>query len=414
MPVDRMAVVAYHSSPLCEPGTGDAGGMTIYVRELAAALAARGVHTDVFTRATTDFIRPVHLCAGVRVVPVEAGPRAPVSKEALHAHVAEFAAGVRAFATGQRMAYGVVHSHYWQSGLAARELARAWGVPFVHSNHTLALVKNEHLAPGDVPEPATRLLGERAVIAAADVLVTSTDEELEQLACLYGASHDRLKTIHPGVDHALFHPGDRVAARRELGLGDEAVVLYVGRIQRLKGLDLALRALARLRSATRRDAVLVVVGGASGTNGGDEVARLSTLARALGVADAVRFVGPRPHAELPRFYRAADALVVCSHSESFGLAALEAQACGTPVVGTAVGGLRHVVRDGESGYLVRSRDPDVFAAKLASAIDVRAAEAFRRAAAAGARAFSWPRMAAEFLELYDCLARERLPEACTC
>ncbi|HEX2051857.1 MAG TPA: glycosyltransferase [Actinomycetota bacterium] len=386
--------------------------MTIYVRELAAALAARGVHTDVFTRATSDFIRPVQLFAGVRVVPVEAGPHAPVPKELLHAHVGEFTAGVRAFATAQRITYGVVHSHYWQSGLAARDLARAWSVPFVHSNHTLALVKNRHLAPGDVPEPATRLDGERAVIDAADVLVTSTDEELEHLACLYGASHDRLKTIHPGVDHELFRPGDRAAARRALGVRDEAVVLYVGRIQRLKGLDLALSALARLRATTQPGAVLVVVGGASGSNGGDEVARLKALARSLGVADAVRFVGPRPHDELPCFYRAADVLAVCSHSESFGLAALEAHACGTPVVGTAVGGLQHVVRDGESGYLVATRDPDVFASRIAAS--VARADSFRNAAAVAARAFSWRRMADEFLELYDCLARERVPEACTC
>jgi D-inositol-3-phosphate glycosyltransferase len=351
----------------------------------------------------------------VRVVAIPAGPPRPVDKEDLAEHVAEFAAGIRAFSTAQRIRYDVVHSHYWQSGLAARELARAWDVPMVHSNHTLGKVKNRWLAPGDVPEPLSRLQGEAEVIAAADTLIASTDAEWQQLACLYGAPHDRLKTVYPGVDHRVFSPGDRAQSRAALGLGDEAVMLYVGRVQPLKGVDLAIRAAEQLVPALDRPLLLLVVGGASGGRGQEELERLRDLAGSLGISDAVRFLGARPHVELPAFYRAADAVVVCSHNESFGLAALEAHACGAPVVGTDVGGLSHIVRDGESGFLVDSRDPSVFAARLKTILsdsDLRAT--FGRVAARSARSFSWTTTAALFADLYECLLMEQSPEVCSC
>jgi D-inositol-3-phosphate glycosyltransferase len=415
MTVRRIAVLAYHSSPLVEPGAGDAGGMTVYVRSVAEAMAARGVYTDVFTRATAAGRAVTDLAPGVRVVAVPAGELRPLDKEELVRHVDEFADGIRAFAVGQRVRYDVVHSHYWQSGLAARALARAWDVPLVHSHHTLGKVKNRGLAPGDVPEPPNRLQGEAAVIAAADALIASTDAEWQQLACLYGAPHDRLKTVYPGVDHAVFSPGDRAEARRSLGLGDEAVMLYAGRVQRLKGLELAVRAAEQLVPALDRPLVFLVVGGASGTRGEEELDRLRALAGSLGISGSIRFVGARPHAELPAFYRAADVVVVCSHNESFGLAALEAHACGTPVVGTDVGGLAHIVRDGESGFLVGSRDPAVFAARLKTVLsddDLR--DAFGRAATRSAWSFSWTTTAAIFTDLYECLLVEGFPEVCTC
>jgi D-inositol-3-phosphate glycosyltransferase len=414
-PLKRVAVISYHSSPLLEPGSGDAGGMTVYVRELAEQLAAEGPVTDIFTRYDGGGPRAVELFPGVRVISIDAGPREPLEKEELTEHIEEFVTGVRAFATSQRIAYDVVHSHYWQSGLAAEELAHAWSVPLVHSNHTLGKVKNRMLAPGDVPEPLSRLKGEMEVIAASDVLIASTDEELEQLASMYGAPRDRLKVLHPGVDHRLFVPGDKTAARRELGLEDEAVLLYVGRIQPLKGVDLAIEAVEQLVPALDRPLVFLVVGGASGRSGDAEVARLRALTSQLGITENVRFVGAQPHPKLPKFYRAADAVVVSSHSETFGFAALEAHACGTPVIGTAVGGLSHVVADGESGFLIDSRDPSVLAARAKTLLsDPDLAARFSRAAVASAERFSWERATAEFLELYECLVREDSPEACTC
>lgn len=411
----RVAVIAYHANPLAEPGAGDAGGMTVYVRSIADELAKFDVRTDIFTRAVGDAPRIAHLSPGVRVVAIDAGPRAPVEKERQHEHIGEFAAGVRAFAAAQRIGYDIVHSHYWQSGVAAVRLARAWTTRLVHSHHTLGRVKNAHLAPGDKPESQRRLDGEAEVIAAADVLVASTHEEWKQLVCLYGAPHDRVKMLHPGVDHELFMPADRAVARASLGFTDEAVLLYVGRIQRLKGIDLAIEAVDQLLPALERPVRLLVAGGPSGPGGDVELERLRRLVRAREVEAAVSFIGAQPHKRLPDYYRAADAVVVCSHSESFGLVALEAHACGAPVVATAVGGLSYIVRDGESGYLVPEREPAVFAARLKQLLsdDVLRAR-FSAAAARSARTFSWDRTARSLLELYECLIQEDVPEACTC
>ena len=413
--VKRVAVIAYHTSPLDEPGVGDAGGMTIYVRALACALSERGVSTDIFTRAISDIGRIVELAPGVRVISVEAGPVGRLEKERQPQYIGEFIAGVRAFATAQRIRYDLVHSHYWQSGLAAKALAGAWGVTMVHSHHSLGRVKNRWLAPGDAPEPQTRLDGELDVISSADVLVASTEEEWEQLACLYGAPHDRLKTLHPGVDHRLFSPGSRAAARAQLGLEpDLSLLLYVGRIQRLKGLDLAITSLDQIVGSLD-NAHLVVVGGASGPGGDKEVDRLAGLAEALGVEDRVSFVGPRRHDALPTFYRAADVLVVCSHTESFGLTALEAHACGIPVVGTSVGGLSHIVSDGASVYLVGNRDPSVFAARLKTLLsDAELRRRFSSEALKRSSVYSWGAVADGFMELYECLLREEFPEVCSC
>ena len=411
----RAAVVSYHSSPLLEPGTGDSGGMTIFVRELTGALAKRGVETDIFTRAADGRRRVTQLSPGVRVVEIEAGPTGPLPNIQLPRYLDDFTDRVVDFARSERSSYDVVHSHYWQSGLAGSALARAWRAPLVHSHHTLGLVKNRYLAPGDAPEPEIRLEGERKVIDSADVLVASTDEEWGQLSCLYGAQHDRLKVIHPGVDHAMFSPGDRSDARAALGLLDELTILYVGRIQPLKGLDLAIRAVEQLVPSLGRPLTFLIVGGASGPLGHGELSRLKGLVTGLGLEQVVRFVGPQPHSQLPAFYRAADAVVLCSFSESFGLAALEAQASGTPVVATPVGGLAHIVADDHSGFLIDTRDPAVFAGRLKTLLaddDLRAS--FGRAAARSARAFSWERTAETLHTLYECLVEERLPEFCTC
>jgi D-inositol-3-phosphate glycosyltransferase len=412
---ERLAVISYHSSPLVEPGAGDSGGMTIYVRKLAETFAGRGLRTDIFTRTGESSTRISQLSPGVRVIGIKAGPAGSLDKGLLLPYVDEFAAGVADFAARTGVKYDLLHSHYWQSGLAARLLSGTWQIPFVHSHHTLGRVKNHHLPQGDAPEPQTRLDGEAEVIAEADVLVTSTDHEWEQLSCLYGAPHDRLKTVHPGVDHDMFSPGDKGAARAELVLGNDVVLLYAGRIQPLKGLDLAIKAIDQLLPAFDGRLVFLVVGGASGEGGEADVGRLGSLVHDLGLDAHVRFLGPQPHSSLPLFYRAADALVVCSHYESFGLAALEAHACGTPVVATAVGGLSHIVRDWNSGFLVDTRDPEVFAGRLETLLadsDLRVS--FGNEARRQAERFSWERTADSLIDLYDCLVRERWPQLCTC
>jgi D-inositol-3-phosphate glycosyltransferase len=410
----RIALISYHSSPLAEPGAGDAGGMSVYVRQTAEALARRGVRADVYTRRTVDLPRVVELFPGVRVVCIEAGPF-EAGKEDLIGYLSEFTAGVSAFAAAQHLSYDAVHSHYWQSGLAGKELAQRWRAPFVHSNHTLGLVKNQSLPEGDVPEPEMRIRGEAEVVAAADVLITSTDEEFENLACLYGAAHDRLKTIFPGVDHEMFFPGDKDASRRELGLGNEALLLYVGRVQPLKGIELALRGLAELAPKLDRDVRLLIVGGPSGPSGEEEMDRLYLLTAELGITENVIFTGPQPHQRLPVFYRAADAAVVVSHSESFGLVALEAAACGTPVVGTSVGGLSHIVSDGVSGYLLDRRDPKLLAQRLNPLLeDASLRRKFSAQAEQAAARFSWVGATDSLLELYACLMNESSAELCTC
>lgn len=411
----RAAIISYHSSPLLEPGTGDSGGMTIFVRELTGALAKRGTSTDIYTRSTGAHERVKELSPGVRVISIDAGPPGPLAKADLPRHLDEFTTGIRAFTTAQRLRYDIIHSHYWHSGLVGRALATVWDSPLVHSHHTLGLVKNRFLAPGDAPEPDVRLDGERSVIEGADVLVASTDEEWGQLSCLYGAPHDRLKVVHPGVNHEIFTPGDSAAARRDLGLTDELTVLYVGRIQPLKGLELAIRSVEQLVPALDRPLAFFVVGGASGPGGDDEIDCLQNLVSELDLKNIVRFVGAQPHFRLPTFYRAADALVVCSYSESFGLAALEAHACGTPVVATPVGGLSHIVADGESGFLVDTRDPSTFAGRLKTLLaDEDLRTSFSDAAVRVAQNFSWENTADSLHTLYDCLIEEREPEFCTC
>ncbi|MFN2593882.1 MAG: glycosyltransferase [Actinomycetota bacterium] len=411
----RGAVIAYHSSPLTEPGSGDAGGMTVYIRSLAEALLRRDVRTDIFTRATDDSPEIAHLAPGIRVISIEAGPRATIDKEVASEHVDRFWDGVLEFSCQERTAYDFVHSHYWQSGIAAVALAERWGVPLIHSNHTLGRVKNGYLAPGDRPEPDLRIVAESSVIDSADALIASSQEEWRHLACLYGADHDRIQTIQPGVDHCLFSPGDKKTAREGLGLDDRAVLLAVGRIQPLKGLELALRAVEQLVPSIDRELLLLVVGGPSGRDGEGELDRLQSLANELGIADNVRFIGTKPHDDLPVFYRAADALVICSHSESFGLTALEAHACGTPVIATAVGGLKDVVLDDRSGFLVEQRDATEFAGRLKTLLtDDALLTDFSNAAVDVAESFSWDSAADRFADLYECLVEFGASEACIC
>ncbi len=405
----RVAVVSVHTSPLDQPGAGDAGGMNVYVVEVSRRLAARGIAVDVFTRATSSDLPPVvEMSPGVTVRHVSAGPFEGLGKEELPAQLCAFTAGVlREEAQHEPGHYDVVHSHYWLSGQVGWLARDRWRVPLIHTAHTLAKVKNAALADGDRPEPRLRVIGEEQVVAEADRLVANTADEARQLVEHYGADPRRTLVVPPGVDLDRFTPGDRAAARRALGVPADAVVLaFVGRIQPLKAPDLLLAAAARMLAddpALRARLQVHVIGAPSGS-GLEAPRQLEELAASLGIADLVRFLPPQAPDRLALHYRAADVAVVPSHSESFGLVALEAQACGTPVVAAAVGGLPTAVRDGVSGVLVGSRDPAAYAAA------VRAVLARRPLLAAGARrhaaAFSWDRTADALVDAYASAAAE--------
>jgi len=412
----RVAVLSVHTSPLEQPGTGDAGGMNVYVVETSKRLAERGVAVEVFTRATSSDLPPVvELAPGVMVRHVTAGPYEGLSKDDLPAQLCALTSGVlRAEAAHEPGWYDVVHSHYWLSGQVGWLATERWGVPLVHTAHTLAKVKNLALAEGDAPEPLRRVVGEQQVVAASDRLVANTAEEARQLVDLYGAQASRVVTVAPGVDLEHFRPGEATLARTMLGVPPDAVVLlFVGRIQPLKAPDVLLHAAARMleRDPSLRDRLVVaVVGGPSGT-GLLEPTALQDLAHALGIADLVRFETPRGAQRLREWYRAADVVAVPSHNESFGLVALEAQACGTPVVATDVGGLRTTVCNGVSGLLVPGHAAEHWAGALTRAIAHRAR--LSRGAVAHAAGFSWSRTADGLLATYrDALAdRVALPLA---
>ena len=402
----RVATISVHTSPLDQPGTGDAGGMNVYVVELSRRLAALGIEVDIFTRTTSSTLPPVvRLEDGVTVRHVTAGPFEGLAKNDLPAQLCAFTSGVmRAEAMREPGWYDLIHSHYWLSGQVGWLAKERWGVPLVHSFHTLAKVKNAALAEGDDPEPAARVIGEEQVVDAADRLVASTDDEARQLVDLYGADPARVATVAPGVDLDRYRPGSRAAARREVGLADgDVLLLFVGRIQPLKAPDVLIRAAAELvrrRPDLRSRLVVAVVGGPSGS-GTKDPERLDELARELGIGDVVRFEPPVPPDRLVAYYRAAEAVVVPSYNESFGLVALEAQACGTPVVAASVGGLRTAVRDGVSGVLVEGHDPADYATVLARLIaDTGERDRLGRNGVEHAERFGWHATATGILDVY--------------
>ncbi|WP_442911072.1 D-inositol-3-phosphate glycosyltransferase [Kitasatospora sp. NBC_01266] len=402
----RIAMLSVHTSPLHQPGTGDAGGMNVYIVELAKRLAALGIEIEVFTRATSSDLPPtVELAPGVLVRHVTAGPYEGLIKEDLPAQLCAFTHGVLRTEAGHRPGhYDLVHSHYWLSGQVGWLAAQRWGVPLVHTMHTMAKVKNAALAEGDTPEPAARVIGETQVVEAADRLIANTAEEAGELAAHYGARGEQLAVVHPGVNLDVFRPGDRRAARARLGLpADAAVLLFAGRIQPLKGPEVLLGAVSALlerRPELRERLVVPVVGGPSGTG----LARplgLQKLAAQLGIGDVVRFHPPVGQAELAQWYRAATLLAMPSYSESFGLVALEAQACGTPVVAAAVGGLPVAVRDGRTGTLVRGHEPADWARALEPYVtDPELVARQGEAAAEHAAGFGWGASAATTAEVY--------------
>ena len=399
-----LAVLSLHTSPLAQPGSGDGGGMNVYVRELSSALAAAGVDCDVYTRAWRSGLAPVvEVERGFRVHHVVAGPLEPVPKEHLADLVPSFTTAVQQRMEGTGLPE-LIHANYWLSGVAGHQLKHVLELPLVSTFHTLARVKAESCDD----EAEQRARAEAQVVGCSDGILASTADERLQLERLYGADPGRIEIVPPGVDHHCFSPGAKHTARRALGLGAGPVLLFVGRIQRLKGADVAVRALAGLENL---DATLVVVGGPSGPEGEDALDHLHKLVADFGVADRVRFVPPQPHDRLATYYRSADACLVPSRSESFGLVALEAAACGTPVVAAAVGGLRSLVDHAHTGFLVEGRDPAAFAAYVGEILEnPRLASEMSRNAATRALRYRWSITAARLRRIYADLAARQLVE----
>ena len=393
-----------HTSPLDQPGAGDAGGMNIYVVESAERMAAMGVSVDIFTRRhNPDLPDIVELSSGVRVRHLNIGA-CSATKEELPALIPNLSEAFSKVLENEK--YDVLHSHYWISGKVAMPVAKKFGIPLAHTMHTMARVKNMNLAEGERPEPMIRVQGETQVVAAANALIANTDAEAASLVSLYEACPDNVSVVSPGVDLYTFTVGSgRKAAREAVGLPQDAHILaFVGRIQPHKGPEVLIRAVAEMLNHSphlRPKLITIIMGGASGSGLG-EVDRLKDLVSWLNISDVVRFENPVPRAQIPQWYRAADLVCVPSYSESFGLVALEAQACGTPVVATAVGGLRTAVADGISGVLVDGHDPRAWSSVLARLIQ----EPQRRVllsmgAIEHASHFGWDATARGTLDIYD-------------
>ena len=402
----RVAMLMVHTCPLEQAGIGDAGGMNIYVAESAARMAAQGVEVDIFTRRDhLDLPEVVELSPGVNVHHLDAGHDLHLTKEQVPAYFSDLSAEFKKALSGER-SYDLIHSHYWLSGKVAMPVAKELKLPLVHTMHTMARVKNLNLAEGERPEPMIRVQGETQIVAAASALTANTDAEAASLVSLYDACPDTVHLVTPGVDLYNFTPGaGRAAARKEIGIAAATqVITFVGRIQPHKGPEILIQAISETLSHSpnlRPKLRVFIIGGASGANG-SEVERLKELVSWLNLADVISFLPPVPRTELPNWYRASDLVCVPSYSESFGLVALEAQACGTPVVATAVGGLRTAVADGISGVLVDGHNPRAWSSVLARLLQ----EPQRRVllsmgAIEHASHFGWDATARGTLDIYD-------------
>jgi D-inositol-3-phosphate glycosyltransferase len=403
----KIATLMVHTSPLDQAGTGDAGGMNVYVVETAKKMAQAGVAVDIFTRANKPNLPvSIEIADGVNVKNLVAGPFEGLSKEELPS---QLSALTSAFMNHQKQLpkdyYSLLHSHYWISGQLGWVVSEATGTPLIHTMHTTAKVKNLNLAEGEKPEPQIRSIGEEQVVTAATGLIANTDAEAASLVSLYDACPDRVFVVAPGVDLQSFSPADgKAAARARLNIAPDAILLtYVGRIQPHKGPDVLLKAAAEMVSRSpylQAKLAVVIIGGASGYI--NELEKLKSLAKFLKIEDITHFVDPVSRTALPDWYRATDLVCVPSYSESFGLVALEAQACGTPVVATAIGGLRTAVSDGISGSLVDGHDPKAWSAVISRLI----AEPARRlllsmGAIEHASHFGWEMTARKSLDVYD-------------
>jgi len=389
-----------HTSPTASLGRSENGGLNVYVRQVCAAFSERGIATDVFTRRGPSDPAIEYLAPNSCVIYLPAGR--DLDKYALYEQVPAFAHQVMDFAEFEGASYDFVFSHYWLSGEVACLLRPQLGVGWAHVAHTLGLVKNRTLAAGARPEPALRIHVETEIAHEADLLVASTADESGELVRSYGADPARVAVVPPGVDLTMFQPTDRDEARMQIGYGPGRIVLFVGRLERLKGVDVAIRALALLRDRQHDDVRLLILGEDSHDGSDSEKERLKAFASRVGVHDRVDFLGSVAHHELPFFYSAADVCVMPSYSESFGLVALEAQACGRPVVGADVAGLRSVVRDEVSGYLLDGHDPAAYAERIGRLLDnPDLAQQMGRRGRLLAQRFSWTRTADSLQQLFE-------------
>lgn len=407
----RIAMISYHTCPLATLGGKDTGGMNVYVRDLSRHLGMRGIGVDVYTRSQDEHVPHVlhDLGFGNRVVHVPAGPERPMEKEQLADHLPEFVANVKRIAAAKDLRYDLIHSHYWLSGLATLDLVEAWQVPFIQMFHTLGLMKDRVARSAEERASTLRVEAEKKLLREADLVLASTQAELAQFQWLYKVPTESVRVIPPGVDTARFYPIPREEAKEYVGVGqEETMILFVGRIEPLKGLDTLIRALAKLQqSGALEDSCqcLAVIGGEgedSEARRTEEMDRLIEIARDLGVKDLVSFLGSRDQDTLQYYYSASEVVVVPSHYESFGMVALEAMACGRPVVASETGGLAFLVRDGETGFHVPADDPDALVDKLRLLLnDPELRREIGSNAAQYARGFAWPKITEQVIECYE-------------
>jgi D-inositol-3-phosphate glycosyltransferase len=407
----NIAMLSYHTCPLAILGGKNTGGMNVYVRELTRSLGRAGVHVDVFTRSQDEHIAQVSHDLGYfnRVVHVPAGPEISLPKDQLSAHIDEFAEGILAFSEKKNIQYDLVHSHYWLSGLAGAILQDAWDVPLLQMFHTLGLMKQRIGRTPDEREGDYRIEGERSVLDRSDLIVAATEAERSQLEMLYGLNHQKVRIVSPGVDIHHFYPIPQDEAKEAIGIPvKDRMALFVGRIEPLKGLDTLIKAISIVKKKCKAfecPHYLVIIGGDPEEDKemmSAEMRRLQTLCEQLGLDDMVLFLGKRDQNTLPYYYSAAEVVVMPSHYESFGMVALEAMACGTPVIASRVGGLVFLVKEGETGYFVPSQDPEALANKLRLLFGSHELRArFGDQAAAYAREFSWELITSQIIDVYQ-------------
>lgn len=405
----RIAMLSYHTCPLATLGGKDTGGMNVYVRELTRQLGAMGIHVDIFTRSQDDHVPHVlhELGYGNRVVHVPAGPEHPLPKPQLVNYIPQFVEGIRSFASDKGIRYDIIHSHYWMSGVAAGSLSDGWaGLPIVHMFHTLGEMKNRIARTDAEREGAYRIEGEKQVLRRVDRIVVATLAELTQLRFLYKADVSKMVVIPPGVDVSHFYPIPSDEAKMYVGLKPEdRMILFVGRIEPLKGVDTLLEAMSCLQMKESRPVHLAIIGGdpaASPEAMNAEMARLQNLCEALGLDQTVIFLGMRDQDKLPYYYSAAEVVVMPSHYESFGMVALEAMACGTPVIASEVGGLAYLVRDGETGFTIPTESSEVLCEKLSLLLNDRELhDSMSRRAAEYAQDYAWEKIARQIADVYE-------------
>ena len=405
----NIAMISYHTCPLATLGGKDTGGMNVYVRDLTTELGRMGIHVDVFTRSQDEHVPHVlhDLGFGNRVVHIPAGPEQPMPKKELASHIPQFVDGIKQFAAERGIRYDAIHSHYWMSGLAAEQLKAEWDIPIVHMFHTLGEMKNRIAVSEAEKEGAYRLNGERQVLRAADVIVAATLAEQAQLQWLYKADLRKVVIIPPGVDACHFYPIPSDEAKDYVGIPrEDRMVLFVGRIEPLKGVDTLIKAMSCLRvKEFERPAYLAIVGGDPNVPPEEmsvEMARLQSLCHDLCMDRMVVFLGKRGQDTLPYYYSAAEVLVMPSHYESFGMVALEAMACGTPVVASQVGGLAFLVQDGVTGFHVPDQDEEALCDRLTRLLGNSSLRSqMGQAAADYARKYSWHQIASQVIEVYE-------------